>query len=411
MLSAMSNSNPVDLSDQIIEVDSSDRPPRRRWKRWILFAIIPLLFLAGRSLSIYLSALWFGSLGYAPVYWYIFRLKLILFVVFFVLTVAILRVGLRLLEGAFHSYVLERRTIIVNNQPVMIAPGRFMRPIGWAVAIIFGLMFGLEMRGNWRSFALYANQVQTGAPDPIFNKPLGFYLFSLPVHQLISWWVVVLVFVLLVAAVLYSVVANMQRPEASSIRNAARTTSITAVSFPLAAFLLCVGWRCFLSRYPYLWEDHQTFSGVTYMEAHFLLPGLMFVIGALVLAAIIVLVNALTKRRLRLVLLALAIPFVVYLFAIVLIPAYVTNFIVKPNELGRETPYIEYNIQATRKAFGIDTIESREFEAETSAAALDLGNNRPTLENIRLWDWRALQDTLKQTQAIRTYYDFPDVEV
>ena len=411
MLAAMSNRNPSDLDDQIIDIGTPDRPQRRRWKRWIVLAIIPLLILAGRSLSIYLSALWFGSLGYAPVYWYIFRLKLILFVVFFALTVAILRLGLRLLERAFQSYALERRTIILNNQPVTISPGRFMRPLAWAVAVIVGLMYGLDMRANWRSFALYANQVQTGSPDPIFQKPLGFYLFSFPVHQLISWWILVLAFVILCAAIVFTVLANMERPDGTAVKTAARTTSIAAVSFPLAAFLLCLGWQCFLSRYPYLWEDHQTFSGVTYMEAHFLLPGLLFVIGALVLAAVIIFVNALTKRRLRLILLALAIPFVVYVIAIVVIPGYVSNFIVKPNELGRETPFIEYNIQATRKAFGIDSIELREFEAENSVAALDLGNNRPTLDNIRLWDWRALQDTLKQTQAIRTYYDFPDVDV
>jgi uncharacterized membrane protein (UPF0182 family) len=84
---------------------------------------------------------------------------------------------------------------------------------------------------------------------------------------------------------------------------------------------------------------------------------------------------------------------------------------VKPNELGRESPYIEHNITATRHAFGIDRIEQRSFEAEASIEAFDIQNNRATLDNIRLWDWRALQDTLKQIQAIRTYYDFPDVDV
>ena len=201
MLAAMSNRNPHDLDDQIIDIGTPDRPQRRRWKRWIVLAIIPLLILAGRSLSIYLSALWFGSLGYAPVYWYIFRLKLILFVVFLALTVAILRVGLRLLERAFQSYALERRTIILNNQPVSISPGRFMRPLAWVVAVIVGLMYGLEMRANWRSFALYANQAPTGSPDPIFHKPLGFYLFSFPVHQLLSWWVLVLAFLILCSAI------------------------------------------------------------------------------------------------------------------------------------------------------------------------------------------------------------------
>ncbi|MGH9961391.1 MAG: UPF0182 family protein, partial [Pyrinomonadaceae bacterium] len=105
------------------------------------------------------------------------------------------------------------------------------------------------------------------------------------------------------------------------------------------------------------------------------------------------------------------IPLLVYIGGVVIVPAYVNSFIVKPNELARETPYIEHNISWTRRAFGLDQLEQREFEAENSVAALDLNANRATLENIRLWDWRALQDTLKQIQTIRTYYDFPDVDV
>ena len=65
----------------------------------------------------------------------------------------------------------------------------------------------------------------------------------------------------------------------------------------------------------------------------------------------------------------------------------------------------------TRRAFGLEQVELREFPAESTVESLDLNANRATLENIRLWDWRALQDTLKQIQAIRKYYDFPDVDV
>ena len=116
-------------------------------------------------------------------------------------------------------------------------------------------------------------------------------------------------------------------------------------------------------------------------------------------------------RRFSLLLIALALPVATYVVGVVLVPSYIQSFIVKPNEIDRESPYIGYNIEWTRRGFGLDQIELREFEAENSIAALDLPNNRESLENIRLWDWRALQDTLRQIQAIRTYYDFPDVDV
>jgi uncharacterized membrane protein (UPF0182 family) len=196
-----------------------------------------------------------------------------------------------------------------------------------------------------------------------------------------------------------------------NMRALSSATSFSATSSTLAAFLLAFAWRVYLSRFPYLWSDHQTFSGPNYTEANYLLPAITFVAVALVVAALLALVNAFTKRGIRLLLLAVAIPAVVYVVGVVLVPAYVNSFIVKPNELGRETPYIEHNIAWTRRAFGLEQIESREFEAEPSIEALNLSANQATLENIRLWDWRALQDTLKQVQTIRTYYDFLDVDV
>ena len=71
------------------------------------------------------------------------------------------------------------------------------------------------------------------------------------------------------------------------------------------------------------------------------------------------------------------------------------TFIVKPNELVRERPYIGYNIELTRQAYGLNRISQRAFPAETTVEAADPTNNQETLQNIRLWDWRALQDTLQ----------------
>ena len=369
-----------------------------------------LLIVLSRGLSIYLSAVWFESLGFSAVYWYIFKLKVGLFLIFAVVTVLLLRAAFWSLEQAFASQTFEKRTIVVNNQPIQFAPERFIRPLGWIIAVLFGLFFGLAMKGSWQTFALCLNQASAPTPDPIFNKPLGFYLFSLPVYDLISSWLITLAFVVLCASIVYTLLSVPQKLLKTAGRASAKI-SFSAVSIALAAFLVLLAWRTYLSRFPYLWEDHQTFSGVTFVEARYLLPGLYLVSIALLIAAVISLVNAFTKRGLRLLLLALSLPVAIYVVGVFIVPAYVTSFIVKPNELGRETPYIEQNIAATRRAFGLEQLELREFQAENSVEALDLNANRPTLDNIRLWDWHALQDTLKQIQAIRTYYDFPDVDV
>jgi len=110
-------------------------------------------------------------------------------------------------------------------------------------------------------------------------------------------------------------------------------------------------------------------------------------------------------------LIAAVVPAVLCFAGMAVVGWYVSSFLVKPNELVREQPYIANNIEMTRQAFGLDRFAQREFPAETTVEATDPANNQPTLQNIRLWDWHALQDTLRQIQEIRTYYDFPDIDI
>ncbi len=408
MLTGMSKPFPVpDADDQIIDVGP---PKKRRWRLWMLLLLAVLVFAASRVSSIYISALWFGSLGYTAVYWYIFKLKILLFAIFALLTVLILHGAFWLLQRAFDPQVLVRRTIMVNNQPLEFSPGRFVRPLGWIVSIICGLIFGLSMKAGWQKFALYYHQTATQTTDPVFNKPLGFYLFSLPAYDLLSGWLTSMAVVVFLAAVVCSLLVIPQQALSKTLRTS-HGISFAPVSWALAPVLLALALNTYLSRFPYLWDDHQIFSGITYTEANYLVPALSMVSIALIVAAAIAILNALTQKRLKLLLVAAAIPIAVYGIGAVIVPAYVTSFVVKPNELGREAPYIEHNIVWTRHAFGLDGIEQREFDAENSVEALNLEANRPTLDNIRLWDWKALQDTLRQIQEIRTYYDFPDVDV
>ena len=394
-------------NSEIIDVGP---PKRRRWKIWVIAAAIILLFSVSRIISIYISALWFGSLGYSSVYWYVFKLKLGLFFGAAIVTALLLAATFLLFQRLFGAYAFEQRTIILNNQPFQFSPAKFIRPLGWLIAAFVGLIYAFKLKENWRQFALYWNQPSTNVYDPIFGKSLGFYLFSLPLYDLLNSWLLGVTFIILLAAIAYSVLGLPQTVLKPSVRWSSGA-AFRGVCCALALFLLVVSWRTYLSRFPFLWQDHPIFSGVTYTEANYTLPALLIVSIALIIAAIILLVNAFAVRRFSLLLIALALPLEAYVIGVVLVPSYVQSFIVKPNEIDRESAYIGHNIEWTRRGFALDQIEFRDFEAETSTAALDLPNNRESLENIRLWDWRALQDTLRQIQAIRIYYDFTDVDV
>ncbi|MBU2595225.1 UPF0182 family protein, partial [Patescibacteria group bacterium] len=91
-------------------------------------------------------------------------------------------------------------------------------------------------------------------------------------------------------------------------------------------------------------------------------------------------------------------------------PTILQKFVVLPNELAKETPYIKYNIEATQKAFALDKIVERDLAGETVLTMADINNNRSTIKNVRLWDREPLLDTFGQLQEIRTYYDFISVD-
>jgi len=400
------NDNTSSLADVI------DVGPRknRRWFIWLVAILFIALLATSRLLSVYLSALWFESLGYSSVYWYIFKLKAGLFVGAALFTALLLSATFWVFQRFFGSDAFEQRTILLNNRPYKFSPAKIIRPFGWLLSAFFGLIYGLSVKDDWQKFALFWHKPATTAHDPIFGKSLGFYLFSLPLYESLSTWLLGVAFIVLCAAVAYSLLGLPQKVLKPTVRWSSGA-AFRAVCLALFFFLIVLSWRVYLTRFPFLWDDHQTFAGVTYTEAHYILPALTLVSITLLIGALLSMVNAFAFRRFRVLLLALALPVVVYVIGVLVVPSYIQSFVVKPNELDRETPFITHNIEWTRKGFGLDQIELRDFQAEASIQSVDIQNNRDNFENIRLWDWKALQDTLKQIQAIRTYYDFQDVDV
>ena len=155
-------------------IDVGPSPKRRRLKIWLVVAAFLLLISLSRILSIYISALWFDSLGYSSVYWYVFKVKLALFAGSAILTALLLSATFLLFQRLFGAYAFESRTVILNNQPFQFSPARVIRPLGWIISALFGLIYGFQQKEHWREFALYWNQPATNTYDPIFGKSLGF---------------------------------------------------------------------------------------------------------------------------------------------------------------------------------------------------------------------------------------------
>ncbi len=384
-----------------------------RVPRWLiaLVAVIVVVLIGGKSaLSYWVDLLWFRSLGYGDVYWTTLRMEWAVFAIFAVVTFAILFGGFSALRRASRDSLPSARQIIVGGQPVNLSIRPVLRVASWVVSLLGAAISGGGMMSSWSTLALWwrAPQAANGAVDPIFGRSLNFYLFTLPAWQLLLGWLLTLAIVLCVAAVLLLVIssgASVLEKHSVSMDSPWRGMSAAAT-----LLLIVVAMNVYVSRFQSLLDPHTIFSGVNYTDAHVTLGGLLLVSVALLLGAVIALANAVRGGRAR-GLIAAVMPAAVCYLGVSMVGWYVGNFIVKPNEMVREQPYIENNIEATRAAFGLDQFTQREFPAETTVDAADPANNQATLQNIRLWDWHALQQTLQQRQEIRTYYDFPDIDI
>jgi uncharacterized protein len=390
------------------------QPPRRRHRRrfFLILAVLVGIIFGGRTaLSYYVDVLWFGSLGYGDVFWKTLSLQWEIFTAFAAATFLILYGSFLALKRAHLSDLPNGHTIMIGGQPVKLPVEPVLRLIALGVSLAIAAATGAAMMGEWPTLALfwYAPRPTGSVVDPIFGKPLNFFLFALPAWQLVAGWLLTLALITCALAIFFILITGGVRVLAGGLSRHV-TLPWRGLSITFGFLLLILAMRVYIGRFERLLDDHTIFGGVTYTDAHITLTGMLVVCAALVLGALIAAVNAVRGPRGRW-LVAAILPAAVCYIAVQGIAWYVSSFIVKPNELVREKPYIVYNTDLTRQAYGLNRVSQREFPAETTVEAADPVNNQATLQNIRLWDWRALQDTLRQIQEIRTYYDFPDIDI
>ncbi len=394
-----------------------DRPRQKqrlnRPVKILLLVVILAAFLFGgqTALSYWVDLLWFRSLGYGDVFWTTWRLQCGIFAIFAVATFLILYGAFLGLKRAHQADLPSDHEIVIAGQPVNLSVEPALRIVAFCVALLVAGVTGTTIMGEWPTLALfwYASPNAGSAADPIFGKPIDFFLFTLPAWHLIVDWLLTLSVITAALAVLFLLVTSGARA-LDKRRSIYGSSPWRGLSITTSFLLLILAINLYVDRFDRLLEHHTIFEGVTYTDAHVVLTGLLIVCAALVLGAVIAAVNAFRHPRGKW-LVAAIIPAALCYVVLGVVGWYVGNFIVKPNELVREQPYIAHNIEMTRQAYGLDRFLRREFPAETSVEATEPAKNQATLQNIRLWDWRALQDTLRQVQEIRTYYDFPDIDI
>jgi len=395
---------------ETIDWPTPGKSRRPRLLVYLVIAVVLVIFIGSRTaVSYWVDLLWFGSLGYSSVFWKSFSLEWGTFAAFAVLTFLILLGAFLVLRHSHAADLPETHTIFFGGRPFELPVAKFLRIVAVVGALVISLATGIAMESQWPTLALYwyAPHVSS-VTDPIFGRPLGFYLFTLPAWQLIAGWLLTLTVIVCVLAVLFLIAAGGGRALGGRFGVASLPWRGVSIAAGLLLFALAI--REYVGRFELLFEQHTIFAGVTYTDAHVTLIGMLFISAALAIGAVIVIAGGIMRPSARWLLAGIAPAAVCFVVAAVA-GWYMSTFIVKPNQLDRERPYIADNIAFTRQAYGLDRFAQSEFPADTTVAAVDPEHNQATLENIRLWDVGALQDTLRQVQEIRTYYDFPGIDI
>ncbi len=379
-----------------------------RIRRSLLVVLVILLIVFPTIARWYTEWLWFGEVGYRPVFWVPIVSGAVVGIAAALSVFVILFLNVRPLLG------LRAAPRVIDLRP---AGSRVYRQVvsrfgaGRLAALgagVVGIVAGAGAAEAWPTFQAWLHQVPFGIRDSIFGRDVAFYVFTLPAYQAIYGWLFawLLVALVIVAAGYYLDLAPLL---ARGVWAVPRNTRVHLMLLAgLLLLLRAVGF--WLGTYGLLFSPHGAVFGAGYTDLHARLPVLRLLIG-LSAAAGVLLLAGVRMRTLRPAGAALGVFLIVWIGGAGLYPVFVQQVEVAPNELHREAPYIQNSVAATLHAYNLDRVEEKQFPATVSLTPALVRDNQTVLDNVRLWDYRPLLRTYAQIQSLRLYYTFTSVGI
>jgi uncharacterized membrane protein (UPF0182 family) len=392
------------------------RPPTRRGIGIgvfvILLLLLPLIF--GPLVAFLTDLLWFRSVGLEDVYLRRYTASFWAFVAFFLL---------------FFVIALPNLYLALRPQvPRVVVEAQRVRPSALAgtlrsmwLLLIPAVFFGLAGSGQWDPLLRWLNAVPFGVNDPVFGRDIGFYFFTLPVLDFVRGWAISAVIVVAIGVVLIYVLRGVIGVATDSIARgdiAVAGRTALALARPARAhlsvlggiFLALIAFGYVLDQYDLLLREEKVLTGAGYTSMNARLPALTILAFVVGVAALACFANAFA-RTIWVLVGAIGVWFVASILVLGIYPGLIQNFIVNPDELNRERPYLDRNIAATRAAYRLDAVEESLFNVADTPSAAEARRDLADTEAIRLWDYRPLLSAFDALQALRQYYAFNDVDL
>jgi uncharacterized membrane protein (UPF0182 family) len=362
----------------------------------IILLMIAFLILAGQ----YLDLIWFQTMKAADVFW----------VTLITGPLAKLIIGLLITAFFMSNFLFSLKTsprvqAVTDYSPSFTRETLLLPGLLISAFLAFLLTAGSNL--DWTIIQQFLHPVQTGRFDPVFHRDLGFYLFTFPFFKNLYHTILATTFLSLagVTTVYVLTKAIWRYDTAWEIKQSAKIHLTVLTTLFLATKI----WGYHLNRYDLLFQESTRLTGVTYTTAHANLTVLQILIWVVVAVIGIVWVN-LARKNNKLLIGSLGVWLILALALGVFYPGIFQYLVVKPNEQELEIPYLQKHIQFTRQAYQLDQIKISNYEPnENQTAKLQVTN--PVLADLRLWDYRPLQASYNQLQAIRPYYRFGEIDI
>ncbi len=378
---------------------------RRRLVIWVAVGAVAAFLLLSSTVSYYYTEiLWFEELGIRSVFLTVLSARFLV------------GLGAGLLFGlfVFLNLKLVRGTLIqLSGQLAEPGTGRWFAPrmidrITVLASAGFGVLTGISLSTEWETILRYIHQVPFGLQDPLYGREIAFFVFTLPVYRVVfnSAGFLLLLSTLVVGLIYFFAGSINFLGGRVNVHPRARAH----LGGLIAAYLLLKAWGYWLDAFELVYSPRGVAFGASYADVHAQLPVFRIMTVLSIVAAGIALWY-IRARDIRWFYAAIAVMLVGSLGLGTVYPAAIQRLVVQPNEIQMERPYIEYNIDYTRAAYGLDDVTEVPFAALDTLDWEQLEANMDTVENVRLWDWQPLLETYRQLHTIRAYYEFPDADV
>lgn len=431
--------------------ESGTKKPRKGLNIIILLIILILLVLAA-LVGFVTDWLWFRSLSYDKVFWTKILTQLELGIPVFAIATLLVRVYLRSMKK--HYFI----TIESHEIP----DERRLNLISWGLSVAFGLLVALfSCTDTWLNFLKFTHSTKFGLKDPLFGLDISFYVFKLPfLSQANNIVLGIVIGVVLVTLIYYAILMTVRTPDIfeqepgtdeswstgdsgagtdekkehrgneipfervfrSANRGNSRKIDVNNSNLEQlmriasgkltilgVVFYLMVGVAFFLLQFDLLHSHTGVVYGAGFVDVNIKLWMYRIIIAVSIIGAVTLCLHMRKNEFRKLLRIPAAIAVIVIAGNVGAV--IVENLIVSPDEINKENPYLESNITYTRHAYGLDNITVEQFPANDSLDLKAIQDNSQTISNIRINDYEPVQDYYNQTQSIRQYYDFNDVDI